>query len=73
MLLRRMRVPSAEISVAHDQTAPTSEASQDDRALNGNGTFNVIYCVRENACAASDQYDNLMYYTAGGRRCMTAA
>jgi hypothetical protein len=34
--------------------------------IDGNSTFSAISRVRENSCAATDQYDNVMYYTSGG-------
>lgn len=34
--------------------------------IDGNNSFDAVSCAKENSCAATDQYDNVTYYMAGG-------
>jgi hypothetical protein len=34
--------------------------------VDGNNSFKSVSCAQPNQCAATDQYDNVMYYTSGG-------
>ena len=34
--------------------------------VDGNNSFLSVSCAGQNECAATDKYNNVMYYTSGG-------
>jgi hypothetical protein len=43
---------------------PTTLSASPETKIDGNNSFGAISCARPNACVATDQYDNVLYYTS---------
>ena len=60
--------PSDGYCVAVDQSGSAFVYQQgswsSEAKIDGNNSVSVISCARPNACVATDQYDNVLYYTS---------